>query len=307
MAEPLVPLLSRKKLVGATEESTSGTFATVSSAMSATSIYDAKFVILDPTSEGERQPNGHYVGSVAAVIGKTMARLTWKQDLRPGDTFAALLTGCGYKVATATYKPTSDMSSRKTWSFKLWEGGRCKKMSGATGKAKITIPFGGKVTVEYEWTGRYEGTIDEAMPAQSPIATAVYMGVGLTLTLGGAVVPHTSQVTIDTGGNPVERESLTATLGVAHTFIEEIEPVITMDPEARLVAALDTNGLFVAGTTAAFNMVLTSGSNTMTIAAPAVQRTAVDDSERGKRLVDAITLACRLSSSGDDAISFVEA
>jgi hypothetical protein len=297
--------LGRKKLVGATEETTSGTFATVSAALAA-NIYDTKCEPGDFFAGNEREPSGNYVGRVASVAGKQMGTLTYTMDVSPTGPFLSLLTGAGYKASTGTYAPASDLSARKTWSLKCWEDGRCKKLAGAVCKVTVDMEDGKKVTAKFEWTGVWVTPIDEAMPAQAPITAAPYVCRGITLTVGAAAIAHVNKISVDLGSEPEERESVTAAAGIAHYLIGEIIPKITMDPEARKVADQDAYGLYLAGGTAALSAALTSGANTLTIAAPAVQRTKVSDGTRGKRLTDELELQC-CNSSGDDALTLVEA
>jgi hypothetical protein len=303
-AEPRPPLLGRKKLVGATEEGTSGTFGTVTSALGA-NIYDVKCEPGDFFAGNEREPAGNYVGRVASVVGKQMGTLSYTMDVAPGGPFLSLLTGAGYLSTDGTYAPMSDLSSRKTWSLKCWEDGRCKKLAGAVCKVTINMEDGKKLTAKFEWTGVWLTPIDEAMPAQAPITAAPYVCKGITLTVASAAIAHVSKISVDLGSEPEERESLAAAAGIAHYLIGEIIPKITMDPEARKVADQDAYGAYLAGGTAALSSALASGSNTLTIAAPAVQRTKVSDGARGKRLTDELELQC-CNSSGDDALTLLE-
>src|SRR5690606_35252227 len=63
MAEPYAPLLTRKKLLGGAEESTSGTAATVTTPLANTIVYDIKLELQDVMADNERTPDGLYLGS----------------------------------------------------------------------------------------------------------------------------------------------------------------------------------------------------------------------------------------------------
>ncbi|MCK4340289.1 MAG: hypothetical protein KAY37_01025 [Phycisphaerae bacterium] len=306
MADAHNPLFTRKALLGGAEETTPGTLPTITTPLANTSIYGAQLVPMGFFDEGQRMPDGHYLGHVAATLGAQIGRLTFRQDLRYGDKFVAMLTGAGYVLDTGTYKPTSDMANRKTWGFKLWEDGRLKALAGACGTCTIELISNQRAVANWEWTGTWQAPTDVAMPAQAPNSSGVWIARAATLTLGGSAIAHTERVTIDLGNQVVPRQDLATTVGVAHFLVSEREPRITLDPEARLVAQHDAFGLLLAGTEAAFNNVLTAGANTLTIAAAKCQRRAVNDEERDGRRIDALELQCN-ADSGDDELTFAAA
>lgn len=306
MAEPKPPLLDRIKSIGGAEELVSGTFITTIAAPFAANVYNIKANAGDFFAEGEREPDGNYVGSLPAIAGKTPGTIEFDMDVAPAGPFLSLLTLCGYKSTAGTYAPSSDLSLRKTWSFKVWENGRVKKFAGCTGNVTFDVEAGKRLVAHFTISGVWQGTADEAMPAQAPIAALPYVAKGITLTMAGAAIAHTNKVSVDLGAAYEERESLTSAGAIAHFLVGEIEPKLTMDPEARLVADADQYGLFLAGTTAAVVVALTNGANTLTITAGAAQRTKVNDDTRGKRKVDTLNLGCRITN-GDDALTLAEA
>lgn len=302
--EPQPALLGRKKLISLAEETTSGTFATPT--LVAANIYDIKCEAGEFFSEGERQPDGNYVGRVASVLGKQMGTLSYTLDVAPTGPFLGMLTGLGYKAATGNYKPSSDLSTRKTWSAYEYEDGLRKKLAGMAGKCVLEGELGKKLTAKFDWSGVWYPPTDAAMPAQAPIAAAPYVVLGITLTVGAAAIAKCSKFSIDLGAQVEEREDITAAAGIAHYLVGDILPTISLDPEARKVADQDAYGAFLAGTTAQLIIVLTSGANTLTITAPLIQRSKVSSGMRGKRATHELELIC-CNSAGDDALSLVEA
>lgn len=299
------PLLKRRCVLGGAEEATSGTLETISAALASTTVYDAELQIDDPFTDGERSPDGLYLGHADRVKGKTTCTLKFKQELRHGDKFVAMLTGAGFLLATGVYKPTSSMGSRKTWSFALWEDGRRKRMSGAAGNFTIKADVGGKVMAEWEWKGVWEGADDNALPATSPINTVPYVATNLTLTLGGSALPLSSGFEIGMNNVLEPREDLTDASGVFVFIVGARAPMMSIDPEAALVATHDAYGLLLAGTTGAVNLVLTCAAGTLTIGAPRAQRLKITTGARGAKATDAIELQLN-HSSGDDEISFTQ-
>lgn len=299
------PLVTRRKVLGFAVETDSGTAATVTDAMSGTAVKDIKLVPVGFFDNTKRKPQGLYGGSVKNPRGKKLGKLTFKTEMRPGDQTRALLTCCRFKNNTGVYASTSSMADRKTGTFKVWEDGRVKTLYGAAGTAKITMTNGGIVEIEWEFNGIFGAVADASLPSTAPVQSAPYVATGLTLTMGGSAIAHSSTVTIDLGNEVEEREDLTKAAGAAHFLVGDWTTSIEIDTEARKVADHDAYGLFEAGTPAELVIVLTSGTSTMTITAAQVQRMEIDDAERGKRLVDALTCEAQ-AKNGDDELTFEE-
>lgn len=303
-AEPRPPLLGRKKLVGLTEEATSGTAATVTAAVAA-NFYDIKAEAGDFFAEGKRQPQGNYMGSVASIAGKQMGTIEYTMEVLATGPFLIYLTGAGYKLTTGTWAPSSDMTTRKTWTVVVWEDGRRKSIRGAACKITLEGSNGAKLTAKFSWSGVWITPIDEAMPARAPIQTTPYMSRGMTVTMAAANIANCSKYSIDLGPNVEERQSLTDSTGIVHYMVTDIDPKIMLDPEARKVADMDAYGLMLAGTTVALVLAVTDGTNTLTITAAAAQRQKVTEGDRDKKMTDAVELLCAVSS-GDDSLTLAE-
>ena len=298
-------LLTRRKLVGFAIETDSGTAASVTTAMAATSVKDIKCVPMGVYDNTKRTPAGLYSGSVAAPPGKRLGKLTFKQELRPGDQFVQLLKVCRFAADGSTYNSVSSLEGRNTGTFKVWEGGRVKSIVGAVGNCKLTFTTGGIVEADWEFMGIWVPPIDEAMPSQSNLNTLPFVATNLQLTVNETALPYVSSVTIDLGNNIEEREDITSDPGAVHYVVSDWNTMIDLDPEARLIASHDAYGLFLAGTTAELQIVITSNANTLTFYMPKIQRVEIDDAERGKRLVDSIKCQA-LVNNGDDELIIVE-
>ena len=311
MAEPYVPLLSRKKLLGAKKEGTAGVAETIAiGQLIGGNVYDAKMVPLDMLSEGERMPHGHYLGNITSVVGKRLGQLTFRQELQHGDFFAlragsGFLTGMGYELSTNTYKPTSDMSKLETWTFALWEDGRKKQIYGCMGTAVLTWENGGRVFADHTWLGSWTDPIDQAMVTQAPVTTAPYIATSAVFTIGGAAAANIASGTIDLGASIEPREDITKVSGVVHFHVGSRAPRVTLDLEARKVAEGAGFADLVAATEVALALTFTDGTNTLAITAPKMQRINIGDDERGGRLVDGTEFQCN-ASSGDDELTFIE-
>jgi len=300
------PLASRRKLVGATIETTSGNMATVTAALAGTVIYDAVASPDDFYGDGQRQPQGHYQGTTPAVIGVQTGKLTFRTELIHSDALLTLLQGCGFGLSLSVATPESDLASRKTLSMKLWEDGRVKALAGCSGTVTIEAQAGKRVFANWEFTGVWQPVVDAALPAMAPIANAGYRAASMTLTLGGAATAQLDGFSLNLNNEVAPRQTVANAQGVQNYIITERAPVLTIEPEARLVAQSDAYGLLLSGATAAVNLVLTDASaNTLTIGAPKAQRIAITDTDRDKKLVDSIEVALH-ASAGDDELTFTQ-
>ena len=307
MAEPNInPLVDRKKLIGGIEETNAGTFGTITVPLAGTNVLNIKTEVGNFFEESnERTPNGNYEGTLPAVVGKQTGKVSFDVEVSPGDKTLPLLTGCGWKLDTGIYVPTSSVAARKCWSFKVWESGKVKRFAGTAGStAKLVIKTGARLMASFVFEGVWNGEIAEAMPAD-PTWGSPYVAMGATYTIGGVSQPHTAQIGVDLGITAQARESLTAAKGVHHFMLGKRRPKITVDPESRLVADNDLYGLLLAGATTAWSYALVSGASTLTIAAPAAQRVEAKGGNRGDYATDSVTMECR-ADAGDDELTFEE-
>lgn len=312
MAEPLNPLLRRKSIVAAVEETTKGTEQSVTSAMAGTNAYDAIMNLREVYDFGRREPHLSHLDSVQAVAGRQKADFSFKTMVAPGDQTLPLLTGCGWALGGGTYSPTSSQSSMKTWSFRVYEDGRVKKMFGASMDFILTLEVGKPAMMEFVAQGVWNTLASDAsLPTNPTLTNPPYVCQSMTLTLASATVPRTSTVTIRGGVKIIGLDSHTSTYGYAYFTPVGRRPQIVLDTEARLKADLDLHGLITTPTEVAFSAVLTRvvGATTysLSIAAPKAQRIQVDDGDRGGVRLDSITLDCNASATaGNDSLTFTE-
>lgn len=307
MAEPYAPLLSRRKILGGQEETTSGTANYPSAALSSTAVLEAAINFSDVYGQGIRRPLGNYLGTVKSVPGALRARAEFAHEVRPADQSLPLLTGAGFKLTTGTYGPVSTMADRKTWSFKLWEDGRVKQCYGAVASSlEIMLKTGAPLTFRWSWDGVWQDlATDASMPAQSALTTAPYICTGLTFTIGSAAIPKFETATIRIDNTVAVLPFITSATGLAYGVVTERTFVVSIDTEARKKADLNQYGLTTTATEVALSALFTSGVNTLTIAAPKMQRVDVQSGDRDGVQLDNVTFNCN-ASSGDDELTFTE-
>jgi hypothetical protein len=297
--------VATKRLVGGTEETNSGTAATVTVPLASTQAFDIACNYGDFFADGQRKPDGAFIGQVDAVSGKQIVPFSFKIRVSPGDKTLPLLTGAGYKLNTATYKPTSDMTARKTWTFAFWLDGERITLRGCSFTVVLRGANGGILIAEVSGTGILSAYNNNTpMPSQTPIQALPYVVSGAVLELDEDPIPPVSNVVINLGGTVEERPDITSGGGgVGHYIVGDLMPTIELDPEAS--RTFDQLTDYAAAATVPLELVLTTTTHTLTITAPRLQRRAITRGERGQTAIHNTTFSCNMVD-GDDAIALIE-
>jgi hypothetical protein len=304
------PLNARRKAVGMTIETTSGTAETPSSVLANTQVLEVECNPMGFFDGGESRPVGLHGGAGPRTKTLERGQLTMKTRMRHGDATLALLQLCGFvlsgdddEIATPYW---TDFSQRETGTFRVWEGGRYKGIYGANGTAVIkpTGP-GGPIDIDWDFQGVWIPPADQTQPSDPTFSTAAYRNAGMTFELASAVIPQFSEWELNIGAEVAPRQDVTVTSGLHRYQVEDGFPMLTIDPEARLVAQYNAYGIFRQGTKQAAEIVLTDGTNTTTIDLPATQVVDMSSGAREKKLLDNMTLECQKDTNGVD-IKFTE-
>lgn len=304
MSDGNAPISLRQALMGGALEATSGTAETVTTALANTNVYNAKMGPMDLFSGGESRPIGNYGGSDERTIGPRAGKATFRTELRYGDATMTLLQASGFsyaagppKVATAVW---IDLASAKTITLVLWQKGKKKTLYGAScSSCKIAPESNGqRVYIEWEFMGVWGGQVDASMPSDATITTPALRSAGITLTEDAEEIPQVSEWSIDLGPETNPRQDATAATALHRYQVEDGNPTLSLDPEARLVAQYDAYGLLLAGGTHAIVLTLTDGpGNSISFSMPRAQRLTVEDGERDKKLTDPVTFELHKGSS----------
>jgi hypothetical protein len=304
-SDTFAPLLTRRAILGVAAETTSGVAATVTQAAADTTVLNVSLSPAEFTTDGERRPIGTSLGKIDSNIGKRIGELSFRTAMRHSDATLTLLRGCGFTVSGSTATPTSDMSSRDTLTFKVWEDGRLKSIVGASGNCSITVANGGIAYADWTFSGVWQAPTDNALPATAAVNSQSYVGSGLAIQLASTNIPAVGNVTINLNNQVEPREDISATGGIGYFVVTDRGPTFELDTEARLIANYNAYGLLLAATTAAFSFALASGTNTLTIEAPRAQRVEMSDGDRGGKRTDNTVFQCSVDDT-DDEITFTE-
>lgn len=303
-------LPKRIRLVAAKVETTIGTDASLAAADAAFNAYD---VIIQPTINTEtREAQGSF-GYLSDVPGARMGTATFKTDIAYDGTTvptwaSVLLPGCGWVNSSGTFTPRSEApgSNVKTLTIGCYMAGKLKKIVGAVGSYRIVLPTGRMAYIEWTFQGVWVAPSDASIlsptyPTASPIrfasGTCSYNSDDLKV----------ENVTIDSGNQITMREDPTTAAGYCAGIIVDRHPTISANPESDLVATRDTYGDWIAGTEAAFSIVLDGPSDSdITISAPKAQIVNAQESDRNRIVTDSIQWNCQKNgASADQELSIV--
>lgn len=313
-----VPMIWRRCLVGGAEEAVSGTEQAVANVLAATYIYNAQFDSQDMFSTGRRQPDGNYLGNVAAVKGLKAGRATFITQPTKADQSLAMLSMCGMALTGSTWKPLTSWANRKTWSLDNWVGGvkttldAVKKvLYGCAADLTIVLRPGAPCIFEWSVDGIWKKPATElaaAVPDPPAVANLPLVCTGLqALTLvAGTPVELPSEVRIRLGNSIGMRPDMTASSGIGHFYVAERNVSVEMDPEAKLIATLDDYGIMEDGTEVEFCARLVRGTTTLEFKCPKAQRIGIVESERDGIRVRNMTFQCN-ADAGDDEIGITYA
>jgi len=299
------PLFWRKRVVQVKLEATKGTAETTG--LTDLLCFDP---VMNPADSFEqRKGTGLYLGSTeVGMFGARLGTFTCQAELRGNGTNAmdaalsVMFEGCGLNNTSETYQVHSTHAVQETVTIHLYEDGVRKVLYGAMGNFSLEGEFGGRVFVNFEFTGIWGAPTDVALPAYTPSTEIPPKLESGTFTIAAAA-KKISKFGLDMGNVIVPRADVAAAGGLAYALITDNDPVISFDPEADTIANHDFYGIRLAGTEAAVVLVLGSGAGKeITITCPKVQYRDVAEGDREGIIVYEINGGCN-HSSGNDSVS----
>ena len=175
-------------------------------------------------------------------------------------------------------------------------------VKGAVGTFKIMAEAGKIPEVDFSYKGLYTAVSDVTTPSVSVNTTLPIRVASSSLTIQG-YSPIASKIEIDCGNTITEIDDVNSVYGIYGYQITGRKPKGSFDPVATTVATHDFLGRMVAGTEAAGNITIGTGSGqTIVITTPAVQYTNADLNAKGDYLTFQIPINFNMSgSSGTDS------
>lgn len=297
-------MLARKKIVQAKLETDKGTKET--EGFSDLLVFDPD---IRPSAPFEpRRGPGKYIGnSVAGIVQERSGIFTCSVELRGNGTNAmdaglsVLLQCCGLKNTAETYQVSSVVTNHKTCTINVFEDGKKKVLYGAMGNVAFEGETGKRMMCNFEFAGIWDTPTDVSLPAFTPGTEPPPILANGTFSIAAA--RKVSRVSLNMGNDVVLRMDINAASGIAHAVIVDIDPVLSCDLEADLVATYDIHGIWLAGTEAAVSLVLGSGAGkAITFTIPKFQYREIPEGNRDGILVYDATGQCN-HDSGDDAVA----
>jgi hypothetical protein len=283
-------------------------------------------VTCTPTITSNERPQQGVSSMLANTIGTQSGVISFKTGLSGDGTVTAtapgwletLLPACGifetggtggiFSPLTAAPSVTAGTGVNHTVTISVFEDGLKKTITGAMGTFTISATAGDPVVIEWTFTGVWAPVTDVSLSTITPTYDAILPLVfrTATLTVGGSAPGCVSSFAIDIGNTVELRQCATKSSGFESAIITDRKVVGSMDPESRLVTTEDVFGEWLAGSELAFSLALDDGivTDTVTIAAPQIQRTNISPGDRNGILVDGIDFACNsASTTGDDELT----
>ena len=296
------PLLTRKRVISVKLESTKGEQIATDQAIL---VFD---LAINPTSPFEpRKGTGLYRGdNEIGVLGEGSGACSFTCEMRGSGSsgmepgLAILLQACGLKKTLEVYQVHSTHSNDETITIDVWEDGVKKSLVGCSGNVTFDGETGKRMMCNFEFIGRWIAPTDDSLPAYVPSTTAPMLLQAGVFTLATESI-MIGKFSLNMGNNVVLRMDIDGAGGIAYAMITDYEPLLSIDPEADLVAGYDYHGVWLAGTEAAVSLAINDGTDKVTIALAKVQYRDIKEGDREGIQIYDITGQCN-HSSGDDSV-----
>lgn len=269
MAVDNTPLLTRKRLLAAKVETTTGTPVALLAADGAFHYDNVK--IVDETDSDERETPGTF-NDFGAIPGPYPARVTFDVHLMGGGGSGLplwatlLLPACDMSATGSTYSCNNGAATVVTLTIGVYEHGRLTVVSGCQGTFKIPFSAGHFGKASFDFRGIAQADSDAALitptfPSVKPPRWANASAIAF-----GAFTPRLSKAEFDLGNVVELREDPNDTSGIRSAIIVNRKSKLTADPESTLVATRDWKTLMRASTEEVVTAVLgANAGNIITI------------------------------------------
>lgn len=301
-----MPLLKRKRVFAAEVEATPGTAETL---LAANGEFNAYNVMIQPNITVEEREAQAAFNRLPGVPGARTGTATFRTDISyvgtasaPPPTWASvLLPGCGFVDDDPAFLPRTAAAGTnvKTLTIGCFQDGMFKSIYGAAGTASLVFPAGRMAYIDWTFTGIWAAPTDTALIAPTYPTDPALRFASSTITYN-SVAAKVEQVTVDLGNNVVMREDASTVAGFSTGIITDRNPRINLNPESVLVATNNINGLFLAGTQAAFSLSIPVGGGTFVVEAGNAQVMNHQEGDRNGMVTDEIELACQKNSTAND-------
>jgi hypothetical protein len=245
-----MPLLSRRKVLTAKVEATSGTLETLTAAEGVFNVFDFD---MQPAISMTDRPSQATFTNLPATPESYGATVSFKLHTYGTGTggipawASVFLPGCGWTAALQVFSPKSETpgSNVKTLSIGMYIDGLYKKLRGCAGSFKIIGEAGKAGVIDFTFSGVWQPVTSTALVTPT-YPTALPMRVANSTMTWGAWSPIFSKFEVDAGNEVYLRPSQASTgsdgSGLAAACIVNRKVVGTFDPESVVTGTYDYYG-----------------------------------------------------------------
>lgn len=303
-------LVTRRKQIHFKAETTPGTAETTG--FTAINAYDFEAPAPDVGYTDIEGQAGF--GARAGISTQRKATVSFKFDVTyksgADPAWLALLGGCGFKLTTGVWAPTSlppgASGGSSCMTIRYQQDGRQQVLHGACGSISFSATAGGKIVATATFTGILASPTDASLgtltlPSGETVARFASVG---TLTIGGTS-PTVAQLDLDLGVEVAPIESCATASGILHFVPVNVRPTGSLVMLSELNSGFRPLSRAIAGTSGALAWTIGGSGNGVAVAAPALLFTGETATDRNGVAYDqgAFVLA-RSADTGDDMITF---
>lgn len=265
--------------------------------------------LINPTSDFIQRPGtGLFLGNdTPGVVAARMGQCTFGVEMRSNGSngmeagLAILLQSSAYKKTGEVYQVHSTFTNQETITINVFQDGVKKVLYGAMGTFTIEGEVGGRIMLNFDFTGLYFVPDDVALPVSFTPSTAIPMVFGGGAFTYGGLAMKISKFSLDAGNNVIGRADAAVVGGTIHNMITNYDPTFSFDPEADDISTYSPHAIWIAGTEAAVLLTMTDGTVNVVLSCPQVQHKAIPEGSRDGVDIYEIETQCN-HSSGNDAV-----
>lgn len=304
-------LLRKVRVLAAKLESTSGTAESLAAADGKFNAYNIE---IQPTIEYIERIGQNSFSAIDGAVGTRGGTVNFTIQLEGDgsggipDWAETFLPACGMVATAQVYAPKSESagSNVKTLTIGVYENGLLKMIKGSAGTMSIAGAAGKPLEATFSFTGVWVTPTDAAAVTPTYPSAAIFRTIDADTLIGGAAVTCWEAFSIDLANEVFLRPCADSTDGSGYSAAVVVgrAPVGQLNPEASLVAADPIYTTFAAGTISAFAMDFANSTDKVAFSAPAIQRTNVQEVDRGGVQADTIDFRMlRSAAIGDDELT----
>lgn len=297
----------RRRVLAAKVEATPGTAESLTTTEACFNVYD--LMIQPNISVDPREGQGGF-SPLFGVPGARMGTCTFSTDVTAENTIpkwaSVLLPACGFVASSNIFSPVSQPPGSggvKTLTLGGYIHGVKKALRGCMGNAVFRFTAGGRIVVNFTFTGIWIDPADVAMLANTRPTLQPMRFASAGLSIGG-YSPKIRELTLDFGNQVIMREDANDPSGCAHAVITGRNLHGHIDPELVTVATKDYHNEWLTMVEQALAISLTAGTQLFEVDAPKMQFLNVQEENRNDLTTEGIDYQLnRDTDAGDDEVA----